>query len=75
VTPAGLPKRTPTEPEPIDLVDEAPLAPSPRPPDQVFELVARFEAGRRRVHRDDATPPEPAPPAPSPPAPTPEEGP
>jgi signal transduction histidine kinase len=88
VTASGLPKRTPTAPDGIDLTRDAPpLAPSPRPPDEVFELVARFEAGRRRVGRDashepaagrdaaagSAAPdtPDPSPPDPSPPDPSP----
>jgi hypothetical protein len=53
VTAAGLPRRMPTTPEPDTPQDAPPLAPSPRPPDQVFELVARFEAGRRRVQGGD----------------------
>lgn len=58
VTPAGLPKRTPTAPVDADLtLEEPPLAPSPRSPDQVFELVARYEAGRRRVGLFPAPPP------------------
>jgi hypothetical protein len=46
-TPAGLPRRTPhaTGEHEWTLAD----APPPRPPDAVFELVARYEAGRRRA--------------------------
>ncbi|MGZ4676914.1 MAG: sensor histidine kinase [Acidimicrobiia bacterium] len=49
-TTAGLPRRTPSAtPDP-----EAPAAvtvPPSRPPDAVFELIARYEAGRRRAHQ------------------------
>jgi signal transduction histidine kinase len=47
VTSAGLPRRTPHP----SASREASLAaaPPPRPPDAVFELVARYEAGRRRA--------------------------
>jgi len=63
LTSAGLPKRTPTAPVDLDLTrEEPPLAPSPRSPDQVFELVARYEAGRRRVGRFPAPPPLDPPP-------------
>ena len=58
VTTAGLPRRTPAPADVIDLRHEdAPLAPSARPPDEVFELVARFEAGRRRVGTTDPNAP------------------
>ncbi len=47
VTPAGLPRRTP-HPAPTREPTLA-AAPPARPPDAVFELVARYEAGRRRA--------------------------
>jgi len=47
VTPAGLPRRTP-RPTPTREPNLA-AAPPARPPDAVFELVARYEAGRRRA--------------------------
>ena len=71
VTDAGLPRRTPAPSDVIDLRHEdAPLAPSARPPDEVFELVARFESGRRRAagtgpdapgDSPQSEPPEPTP--------------
>ena len=48
VTAAGLPRRTPAVapvPEPPATV----TAPPARSPDKVFELIARYEAGRRRA--------------------------
>ena len=46
-----LPRRTPVSPE--ENVSTAPTAPAPRAPAAVFELVARYEAGRRRATDDD----------------------
>jgi signal transduction histidine kinase len=47
MTPAGLPRRTPHPTATRESTLAA--APPPRPPDAVFELVARYEAGRRRA--------------------------
>jgi signal transduction histidine kinase len=58
VTAAGLPRRTPhpaTTREP-----NLAAAPPPRPPDAVFELVARYEAGRRRAGSRPTDPEEQA---------------
>ena len=46
-TPSGLPRRTPHPSGGREPGLAA--APPPRPPDAVFELVARYEAGRRRA--------------------------
>ncbi len=51
-TAAGLPRRVPKAPG-TPPVAETVATPPARPPDAVFELVARYEAGRRRA-RDDA---------------------
>jgi len=65
-TPSGLPQRVrgshveapPAEPAPVAA------APTQRAPEQVFELLARYEAGRRRgvtaAHADGSTAGEPA---------------
>jgi signal transduction histidine kinase len=47
VTPAGLPRRTPHPTASREPTLAA--APPTRPPDAVFKLVARYEAGRRRA--------------------------
>jgi hypothetical protein len=70
-TPSGLPQRVrgshvdPAVAEPAQPTEPAAVsAPTQRAPEQVFELLARYEAGRRRgmtaAHTDDATPGEPA---------------
>ena len=54
VTAAGLPRRTPAPagaPAPATVA-----APPTRSPDKVFELIARYEAGRRRGEHPDRRP-------------------
>ncbi len=46
-----LPRRTPVPPEKQPIL--APTAPATRAPEAVFELVARYQAGRRRAIDDD----------------------
>jgi len=58
VTPAGLPRRTPHPTATRESTLAA--APPPRPPDAVFELVARYEAGRRRAGTRPTDAPEDA---------------
>lgn len=58
-TAAGLPRRVPRTPD-APPATETVASPPARPPDAVFELVARYEAGRRRA-RDDANGAEPDP--------------
>jgi signal transduction histidine kinase len=56
-TDAGLPRRHPGEAPVVDL--SATVTPPPsRSPDAVFELVARYEAGRRRAESQTSEPPE-----------------
>jgi hypothetical protein len=66
MTPSGLPQRVPTPhaETPSAPPETAPSGPPQRAPEQVFELLARYEAGRRRgvmaAHTEPGANAEPA---------------